>query len=527
MKKVLVADQIAEEGIECLRNGNDLAVDVRIGLSEQKLCEIIGVYEGVIVRSATKITSSILEAGKKLEVIGRAGIGVDNIDIEASTRHGIVVLNTPDANATTTAELTIAHILSLSRHLPSADRSVREGEWERKKFLGSELTNKTLGVIGYGTIGRLVASRGLGLHMHVIAYDPFVAQEIFIEHNIEQIDLDELLTQSDYISLHCPTTPKTTGLINAERIALMKQSAYLINCARGELVEEQALCNALQNDKLAGAALDVFANEPPKTSPLLHLDNVVFTPHLGASTHEAQIAVGVEIADQVATYLNTGQALNAVNLLTISKEELNKIQPFLDLAHRLGSLVANLIESPATQLRVTLRGRAAELEVSPIAIETLVGFLTHMLAAPVNRVNAKHLAERQGISLIEARSDQVEEYLSIIEIKAMTSNGKTTVSGTVFGDGKPRLVKIDEYEIEALPKGTLLITRHEDRPGVVGAMGTLMGEHHINISRMHIGTSPANDLSIGILEISSPASEQAITEIEKIPAIQKVYQISL
>ena len=527
MKKVLVADQIVDEGVRHLKTNTDLTVDVRVGLNEDELCNIIRDYEAVIVRSATKITSSIIGAGKKLLVIGRAGIGVDNIDVDAATSHGIVVLNTPDANATTTAELTIAHLLSLSRHLPSADRSVRAGEWNRNKFLGSELATKTLGVIGYGTIGRLVANRGLGLQMHVVAYDPFVSQEIFIEHNIEQLDLDELLKQSDYITLHCPTTPKTIGLINAERIALMKQDAYLINCARGELVDEQALFNALKDEKLAGAALDVFANEPPMTSPLLQLENVVLTPHLGASTHEAQVAVGKEIADQVAAYLITGQALNAVNLLTISPEEFNKIQPFLDLAHRLGSLVANLIESPATQIRVTLNGRAAELEVSPIANEGLVGFLTHMLAIPVNRVNAKHLAERQGISLIEARSDQVEEYLSIIEIEAITSDGKTSVTGTVFGDGKPRLVKIDEYEIEALPKGTLLITRHDDRPGVVGAIGTLMGKHQINISRMHIGTSPTNSHSIGILEISSPASEQAIEEIEKIPAIQKIYQITL
>lgn len=527
MKKLLIADQIAEEGVRHLQANSEIHVDVKIGLNEKELSDIIGDYEGVIVRSATKITSPVIEAGKKLEVIGRAGIGIDNIDTNVATTHGIVVMNTPDANATTTAELAIAHLLSLSRHLPSADQSVRNGEWERKKFLGSELASKTLGVIGYGTIGRLVASRALGLHMRVIAYDPFVANEIFIEHNVEQLDLDELLKQSDYISLHCPATPKTTGLINAERIALMKHSAYLINCARGELVEEQTLFNALQDGKLAGAALDVFESEPPKTSPLLQLSNVVFTPHLGASTHEAQVAVGVKIAEQIAKYLSTGQAQNAVNLLSISPEELNRIRPFLDLANRLGSLIANLIESPATQLRVTLNGKAAELEVSPIAIESLVGFLTHMLAAPVNRVNAKHLAERQGISLIEAKSDQVEEYLSIIEIEAVTSEGKTTVTGTVFGDGKPRLVKIDEYEIEALPKGTLLITRHEDRPGVVGAIGSLTGKHNINISRMHIGTSPASNLSIGILEVSSPAPEEAICEIEKIPAIQKVYQIPL
>lgn len=526
MKSILVADQIADEGVKHLHANPELSVDVQVGLNEKQLCEIIGNYEGIIVRSAAKITNAVIEAGKNLEVIGRAGIGIDNIDINTATSHGIVVMNTPDANATTTAELAIAHLLSLSRHLPSADRSVRSGEWERKRFLGSELANKTLGIVGYGTIGRLVANRALGLHMRVVAYDPFVSQEIFNEHNIEQLDLDELLKQSDYLSLHCPATSKTAGLINADHIALMKQGAYLINCARGELVDEQALFEALQSGKLAGAALDVFSTEPPENSPLLQLDSVVFSPHLGASTHEAQIAVGVEIADQVANYLSTGQAHNAVNVLTISPEEFNKFQPFLDLAHRLGTLLSNLLESPATQLHVMLSGRAAELEVSPIAIEALVGFLTHMLATPVNRVNVKHLAERQGISLIESKSDQVEEYLSVIELQAITSNGKTTVTGTIFGDGKPRLVKIDEYEIEALPKGTLLITRHEDCPGVVGAIGTLTGKLNINISRMHIGTSPTNKLSVGILEISSPASDSAIAEIEKIPAIQKVYQIS-
>ena len=526
-KTLLVADTLADEGIQFLKRQTGIKTDVRAGLSEDELCQVIADYDAVIVRSATKITRKILDASTHLQVIGRAGIGVDNIDIDHATERGVVVLNTPDANATTTAELTIAHLLSLSRHLPSADRSVRAGEWRPTSFIGTELADKTIGIVGFGTIGRMVASRCIGLNMHVVAYDPFVTEEIFEDHSIKSVELDELLKYADYVSLHCPVTDKTRGFINQKRLALMKPSARLINCARGDLIDEEALHDALANGRLAGAALDVFLCEPPKDSPLLSLGNVVFTPHLGASTREAQSAVGVAIASQVVSFLNTGSAIGAINLPRIAIEDLPKIKPYINLAQRLGKLLASLSEQPPNVIEVTLMGRAIEFDPHLIAVEVLVGLLGHVLSVPVNQVNAPRLAHRQGISVMESRSDQVQEYSTLIQVTAKTHEAQITLKGTLFGEGKPRIVQIDEYEVEVVPEGTLLFTRHEDRPGVVGAIGAILGAAKVNISRMQIGVSASNSLSIGILGISTPLDQNTLDQIKEIPAIQRLYQLTL
>ncbi|MBN8911608.1 MAG: phosphoglycerate dehydrogenase [Rhizobiales bacterium] len=527
--RVLIADPIHEDGRKILEADGALAVDVETGLDQAALIERMPRYDALIVRSKTKVTEPVIAAGTALKVIGRAGIGVDNIDVPAATGRGIVVFNTPDANATTTAELTIAHLLSLSRHLPQADRSVRSGAWTPTRFVGAELSGKTIGIIGFGTIGRLVAARAAGLKMRVLAYDPFVAPEILAEAAAEPADLDGLLAASDYVTLHCPLIDKTRNLIDAARIARMKPGARLINCARGGLVDEAALAQALTSGHLAGAALDVFVQEPPKESPLLALDSVVLTPHLGASTEEAQQAVSVRIAEDVARFLATGAAESAVNLPRISGEQLARTRPYQELARALGRLVGSLSDGPIDELVVRLFGAVAELDPRPITAEALVGLLSKRLAGPVNRVNAAHLARAQGVEVRESRSEHARDYVSLIEVSAVTKTETTTVAGTLLGGRLPRLVRIDTYDVEAVPKGHFLFTQHSDQPGVVGALGNVLARERINISRMHVGMDGNGGAgeAIALVSISAPLSQTALSEIAALPAIVRAVTFEL
>ncbi len=525
--KVFVADKISDAGIEHLQQTPGIEVDFSTGLSPEKVCEHIADADGLIVRSATTVTPEVIMAAKQLKVIGRAGIGVDNIDIPHATEQGIVVLNTPDANATTTAELAIAHIFSLSRHLPAANSSIRAGEWKRSRFMGAEITGKTVGVIGYGTIGRIVSSRCLGLQMRVVAYDPFVTKEKFQEDGVEPMELEKLLAHSDYVTLHCPMMDATRNLLNADRLALMKPGARLVNCARGGLVDETALFDALTSGHLAGAALDVFRQEPPKDSPLLELDNIVFTPHLGASTDEAQVAVGVAIAQQVGTFLTTGEAINALNLPRISGEELYRLRPFQHLARQLGKLLSALSPTALNSIEVAVNGRAAELDTHAIAVEALVGVLGNQLSVPVNSVNACHLAQRQGINLVESRSEDAQDYVSLLTITGTFEDNNIRIAGTLLGERHPRLVGIDDFEIEAIPEGFLLITRHQDRPGVIGALGDILGKGNINITNMHVGSGTDNQQAMAVIDISSGLSDELLSKICSIDAVTTVFQVSL
>ena len=525
--KVLVADKIAPKGVEFLREQKGLEVIFKTGLSEDEVCQEIVDADALIIRSAVTVTRKVLTAAPKLKVIGRAGIGVDNIDVEAATEQGIVVLNTPDANATTTAELAIAHLFSLSRHLPAADHSVRTGKWERSAFMGAEITGKTIGVIGYGTIGRIVASRCLGLKMRVLAYDPFVTREVFEADGVEPMDIDEMMPEVDYITLHCPLIEKTRNLINAERIARMKPEARIINCARGGLIDETALVNALNEGHLAGAALDVYENEPPTGSPLLDQEKIVFTPHLGASTKEAQVAVGVEISKQIASYLLDGEAINALNVPFVASEELIKIKPYQALAMKLGQLVSALAFEPIERLEVTLGGKASEVDPHPVAVEALVGLLQGQLTRPVNSVNACHLAKRQGIALVETRDEAAHDYVSLITVEGYYNGKSVKVIGTLLGERQPRLVQIDDYEVEAVPDGVMLITLHDDKPGVIGALGDVLGKANVNISRMHVGSSTQSDAAIAVIGVSSPLTEEQLLMVEDISMIQRIWQVIL
>ncbi len=527
MKKILITDKLADDGINFLNDQEDIQIHIQTGISEDELCAIIPDYDALLIRSGTTVTEKVLKAGENLKVVGRAGIGVDNVDVSAATEQGVIVMNTPDANATTTAELAIAHMFSLSRNLPEANQSVRKGKWERSRLTGVEISHKTLAVLGFGTIGRIVAQRGNGLKMRVIAYDPFVTPEVFAEYGAEPVNLEELLKQADYLTLHCPMIEKTRGIIGAEQLAMMKKSAMLINCARGGLVDEQALFNALQNGDIAAAALDVYEQEPPRESPLLTLENIAFTPHLGASTKEAQVAVSVEIARQVATYLKTGEAVNALNLPRQSAEELKKSRQFMILANILGKMLVGLVDTPIKKLEVGTFGRAAEVEIRPISVEALVGILAGQFSTPVNSVNVENIAKRQGISLVETKSEEAQDYLSLIKIIAHCDDREISLEGTLLGGCHPRLVRIDQIEIEVVPEGTLLITRHDDRPGVISAISSVLGESNINISRMQVGMADSRQQAMAVISISDPLDEKLVQSVCDIPAVQSVKQIQL
>jgi D-3-phosphoglycerate dehydrogenase len=527
MNKILIADKLSEAGINFLNEQSGIQVHIETGLNEEQLCNIIGEYDALLIRSDTKVTQKVLQAGRRLKIVGRAGIGVDNVDLKTATEQGVIVMNTPDANATTTAELAIAHLFSLSRHLPQADRSMRDGKWERSKLTGTEVSHKTLAIFGFGTIGRIVAQRALGLKMRVIAHDPFVTADIFAELGVTPVSFDDMLQQADYLTLHSPLNDKTRGIIGAVQLAKMKKSARIINCARGGIIDEAALYEALKERRIAGAALDVYEQEPPRDSPLLELDNVVFTPHLGASTGEAQVAVSVEIARQAVTYLSTGEAVNALNLPRVSAEELQKLTPFLGLANILGRVLAGLSAGAIDHLEVALFGKAAEVEPRPVAVETLVGVLSGQVSFPVNRVNAVNLAERQGIALIESRSKETHDYLSLIRVTGRSGGQALSLTGTLLGDRHPRLVSIDDYDIEVVPEGTLLVTRHDDRPGVIAALGGVLAKAHINISRMQVGQANKQNEAMAVIAISAPLDKNLLAEVCEIPEVRTVTQIVL
>jgi D-3-phosphoglycerate dehydrogenase len=527
MKKILISDKLADAGINFLNDQKDIQIHIETGLNEDELMAIIGEYDALLIRSDTQVTPAVLAAAKKLKVIGRAGIGVDNVDVNAATEQGVIVMNTPDANATTTAELAFAHMMSLSRHLPTADKSVREGRWERSKLMGAELAHKTLAILGFGTIGRIISQRALGFKMRVIAYDPFVTAEIFEDLGVESVDLDTLIAQADYLTLHCPLIEKTHNIISAAQLANMKKTAMIINCARGGLINEADLYNALKEGRIAGAALDVYEEEPPKDSPLFSLNNIVFTPHLGASTKEAQVAVSVEIARQVVTFFKTGEAINALNLPRVSAEQLKKAEQYMMLGNILGKVLIGLTTRPVQKVEVALYGKAAEVDARPVSVDVLVGMLKGQLSTPVNRVNAENIAKRQGISLVESKCAEAQGYLSLIKVTAHCADKSVTLTGTLLGDHHPRLVSIDQFEIEFVPEGTLLITRHDDKPGVISAISSVLGRANINISRMQVGSADGQQQAMMVISISEVLNDALLQEVCAIAAVHSVTQIVL
>ena len=524
--KVLISDNISQKCIDILKNAG-LAVDVKIGMKPEELKASIGEYHGLVIRSATKVTSEIIDAAKNLKVIGRAGSGLDNVDKVAATKKGIVVMNTPGGNTITTAEHTIAHIVSLARLIPQATISMKTGKWEKKKFMGVELFNKTLGVIGIGNIGSQVAKRMQAFGMNVIAYDPFLSEDTANTMGVEKVDIKELFKRSDFITLHTPLTPETKYLINKKSIRIMKDGVRIINCARGGIINETDLYDAIVSGKVAGAALDVFEKEPPENNPLLSLDNFICTPHLGASTKEAQENVAVAVAEQIVDYLIHGTIRHAVNFPSIPADQVARLQPYINLAEKLGGFAAQMFEGGVTEITIEYRADAAQINTAPVTIAAIKGFLNPILLETVNFVNAPVIAKERGIEVKETKSTDEGDYQSMIALRVKAKGKESYVAGTLFSKKDPRIVYIDDFKVEIVPEGELLLLYNNDKPGVIGNIGTLLGKNHINIARMHFGRERQGGMAISVVSIDAHASPQIIDQIKKLPNILSVKQISL
>ena len=519
--KILISDPLAKEGIEKLKENDDFKVTEITGLGEEELVKTISSYDALIIRSETKVTRKVIKAATRLKVIGRAGTGVDNIDVEAATKKGIIVMNAPEGNTISAAEHTISMILALSRNIPQAYMALREGKWNRKKFMGTEVYGKTLGIVGLGKIGSEVAKRAQGLKMKVIAHDPFISREKAEEMGVVLFDLEKLLPQVDYLTLHTPLTFQTKGMIGEKEIALMKKEARIINCARGGIVQEDALYEALKAGKLAGAALDVFEEGKPFDSPLLELNSVVLTPHLGASTREAQKRVAVDIVLQIIDALKERGIRNAVNIFTFSPQVQKKITPYLNLAEKIGNLEAQLIEGHPREMKVVYSGRLADIEDRrPLTTALIKGFLSSVYET-VNYVNAYFLAKERGLKVIEVtemKTSNEERFTNLISVKLTTDEQERRIDGTIF-EKIPYIVRIDDYSLDFVPEGHLLICANVDKPGAVGKIATTLGKYKINIGGLQMGRNAPRGKNVSVYILDSSPSQKAMKELEKIEEV--------
>ncbi|MFQ5802693.1 MAG: phosphoglycerate dehydrogenase [Candidatus Methylomirabilales bacterium] len=517
--RVLVTDNLSARGIEVLRQYPDIQVDLTPKIDPEALLQLINQYDALIVRSGTKVTADVIQAGKQLKVIGRAGVGVDNVDVEAATAQGVVVMNTPTGNTITTAEHTMSLLLALAKNVSQAVDSLKRRRWEKGKFLNIELYNKTLGIIGLGRIGSEVAKRAKGFAMRVIAYDPFISAEVASRLGVELTDPEEVFRQADFITLHVPRGPDTFHMINQETISQMRPGVRIVNCARGGIVDEEALYEAMVTGHVAGAAFDVFENEPSTTSPLLALENFISTPHLGAATAEAQENVAVAIAQQVADYLTRGIILNSVNTPSIEPELLGKIQPYLTLAEKLGRLDSQLAEGRFQEIRIDYTGEVASYDTSPLTAVVVKGVLDSITSGAINMVNALSFARQRGIRVVESKSSQEENYASLISVVIQTDRGQCVVAGTLFSRREPRVVRIDEFSLEAVPEGHLLVFSNLDVPGVIGKIGTLLGQNEVNIAGMNLGREKQGGQALSVVNVDSPIPTPVLDEIRRMPNI--------
>jgi D-3-phosphoglycerate dehydrogenase / 2-oxoglutarate reductase len=519
--KVLITDSLAPQGLAVFEREPGVAADYRPGAKPEEIREAIADADALVVRSGTKVTADILEAGTRLKVVGRAGVGVDNVDVPAATKRGIVVMNTPGGNNVTTAEHALSLLLAMARNIPQATSSLRSGKWERNKFTGVEIFNKTLGVVGVGNIGGIVADRAQGLKLKVIAYDPFLTPEAAARLGVELVSLDELFARADFVTIHTPLTPETRGLIGAEALAKMKKGVRIVNCARGGIVDEHALADAVRSGHVAGAAVDVFEEEPPpKDHPLLGLDNVVVTPHLGASTDEAQVNVAIAIAEQIADYLVRGEVRNAVNFPSVSAERVAVLRPYLALGEKLGALQAQLATGAVTEVEIEASGDLAEQDLKPLTASTLKGLLSPVMESVVNYVNAPMIARDRGIRIVESRSSVASDFVNSLTIRVKRASGPTTsVTGAVFGHKTLRIVRIDKFYMEAVPEGFILMLNNRDVPGVVGAIGTLLGQHGINIAGIELGRDEQSRMAISLVHVDAEVPAPVLAELRRLPAI--------
>lgn len=525
MPKVLISDRLSELAIKIFKQ-RKIDVDFEPGLSPEDLIARIPDYDGLAVRSATQVTEDVLKAGAdRLKVVGRAGIGIDNIDLPAATRHGIVVMNTPFGNSITTAEHAISMMMALARQIPAADASTRAGKWEKSKFLGVELYGKTLGLIGVGNIGSIVSDRAQGLKMKVIAFDPFLTPARAQELGVERVELDELLARADFITLHTPLTDSTRNLLDAKALAKCKDSVRIINCARGGIVDESALFDALQSGKVAGAALDVFAKEPAHENPLFDLPNVIATPHLGAATEEAQENVAIQVAEQMADYLLKGAVRNALNMPSISAEDAPRLKPYMTLACQLGSFAGQVTETAIKAVTIEFEGHVASLNVKPL-VQAALAELMKPFSDTVNMVNAPVFVRDRGIDVSEVIHDRPGDYQTLVRLTVKTERFERSVSGTLFGGALPRVVDIKSISIEAELTPHMLYITNEDKPGLIGGIGTLLGDAGVNIATFHLGRAAEGGDAIALIAIDEALSDDLLQKLNALPQIKQIKTLS-
>ncbi|HTZ38210.1 MAG TPA: phosphoglycerate dehydrogenase [Stellaceae bacterium] len=520
MPRVLIADALSPRALAVFAE-RGVAADVATGLAPDELASRIGGYDGLAVRSATQVTAALLAAAPRLRVVGRAGIGVDNIDVPAATQRGVVVMNTPYGNAITAAEHTVAMMFALARQIPAADRSTQAGKWEKSRFLGVELAGKTLGIVGCGNIGAIVAERAQGLKMRVVAYDPFLSAERAVDLGVERVTFDELLARADFVTLHTPLSDATRGIIDAAALAKLKRGARLVNCARGGLVVEADLAAALDSGQVAGAAVDVFVEEPATANPLFGRDNVVATPHLGAATVEAQENVALQIAEQMADFLLSGAVTNAVNMPSLSAEDALRLRPYIRLAEQIGSFAGQLTERGIKSVAIEYEGAIAELNVKPLTATALTGLLAPQLAS-VNLVNAPVLCRERDIRVSETLQPAPGDYQMLMRITVAGEAGTRSIAGTLFAGDKPRLVAVDGMPLEAELGRHVLFTRNLDKPGFIGALGGTLGAAGVNIATMHLGRTAAGEDAICLVEVDEPLSPALLDRVRALPHVVQV-----
>ena len=524
MPKVLISDKLSPAAAKIFED-RGLEVDVRPGLSSDELIAVIGEYDGLAIRSATRVTREVLAAASKLRVIGRAGIGVDNVDIEAATTAGVVVMNTPFGNSVTTAEHAIAMMMALARDIPAADRSTRAGKWEKSRFMGVEVTGKTLGVIGCGNIGAIVAGKALGLGLRVIAFDPFLTEERAGHIGVEKVELDILVERADIITLHTPLTEQTRNILSRERLAACRKGVRIINCARGGLVDEEALAELIIEGHIAGAALDVFASEPARSSPLFELEQVIVTPHLGASTAEAQEKVALQVAEQMSDYLVNGAIVNALNMPSVSAEEAPRLKPYMRLAEQLGSFAGQLTETGLKSVTISYCGHVAGLNTRPLTQIILKGLLAPLMAS-VNMVNAPAVARSRSIGVTTSECVDVDAYQTLICLTVETERGTRDLHGTLVHGADPRIVRMRGIDIEASLGAHMLYVRNNDKPGFVGDLGRVLGDAGINIGTFHLGRSSAGGEAIALVDVDSDVSEELRARIAALPNVLQVKHLN-
>jgi D-3-phosphoglycerate dehydrogenase len=517
--KVLISDSMGDAGIEIFENQEGIELDVKTGLTPDELKEIIGQYDALAIRSTTQVTKEILESATNLKVIARAGIGLDNVDIDEATKKGVAVMNTPGGNTVTTAEHAIAMMMALTRNIPRGTQSMKDGKWEKKLLQGREINNKVFGVIGFGNIGSIAASLAKGLRMKVIVFDPNISSEHIEKAGFDYVTLDQLYEQADYITIHVPKMDATIDLLDAEAFAKMKDGVMIINCARGGIVNEAALYDAIKAGKVAGAALDVFSTEPPGENPLLTLDEVIATPHLGASTREAQINVAVAAANQIIAYLLHDTVINAVNVPSVTGEVLKQLKPFLYLAEKMGTMQAQITKGGVKEVDIEYIGKFPDLDLKPVTIDCIKGLLTQFVQHEVNSVNAISLANEMGIKISESTSTEAGNFLNLIRITIVSDEETNILEGTIFGKDDPRIVRINKFRLEVIPQGHLALIHNIDKPGSIGSMGVALGKHNINISRMMVGREDDGDRNIIFLRTDTPVPADVIKEIEALELV--------